>query len=91
MSQEEQLKQIIEEAWENRDSFAAGDTSPILRAAIAEVIRQLDCGQLRVAEKKNRRMDRQPVDQKGGSTLLPPSGKLCDAGRCRRLARAPLL
>ena len=53
MSQEEQLKQIIEEAWENRDSFAAGDTSPILRAAIAEVIRQLDCGQLRVAEKKN--------------------------------------
>lgn len=53
MSQEEQLKQIIEEAWENRDSFAAGDTSPILRAAIAEVIWQLDCGQLRVAEKKN--------------------------------------
>ena len=53
MSQLEQLKQIIEEAWENRDSFAAGDTSPILRAAIAEVIRQLDCGQLRVAEKKN--------------------------------------
>ena len=53
MPQEEQLKQIIEEAWENRDSFAAGDTSPILRAAIAEVIRQLDCGQLRVAEKKN--------------------------------------
>ena len=53
MSQEEQLKQIIEEAWENRDSFAAGDASPILRAAIAEVIRQLDCGQLRVAEKKN--------------------------------------
>ena len=53
MSQEEQLKQIIEEAWENRDSSAAGDTSPILRAAIAEVIRQLDCGQLRVAEKKN--------------------------------------
>lgn len=53
MSQEEQLKQIIEEAWEKRDSFAAGDASPILRAAIAEVIRQLDCGQLRVAEKKN--------------------------------------
>lgn len=53
MSQEEQLKQIIEEAWENQDSFAAGDASPILRAAIAEVIRQLDCGQLRVAEKKN--------------------------------------
>lgn len=53
MSQEEQLKQIIEEAWENRDSFTAGDASPILRAAIAEVIRQLDCGQLRVAEKKN--------------------------------------
>ena len=53
MSQEEQLKQIIEEAWENRDSFEAGDASPILRAAIAEVIRQLDCGQLRVAEKKN--------------------------------------
>ena len=53
MSQEEQLKQIIEEAWENRDCLAAGDASPILRAAIAEVIRQLDCGQLRVAEKKN--------------------------------------
>lgn len=53
MSEQEQLKQIIEEAWENRDSFAAGDASPILRAAIAEVIRQLDCGQLRVAEKKN--------------------------------------
>ena len=53
MTQEEQLKQIVEDAWENRDRFTAGDASPILRAAIAEVIRQLDCGQLRVAEKKN--------------------------------------
>ncbi len=53
MSEQEKLKQIIDQAWENRDSFAAGDASPILRAAIAEVIRQLDCGQLRVAEKKN--------------------------------------
>lgn len=53
MTQEEQLKQIIEDAWENRDSFTATDASPILRAAIAEVIRQLDCGLLRVAEKKN--------------------------------------
>ena len=53
MTQEEQLKQIVEDAWENRDRFTAGDASPILRSAIAEVIRQLDCGQLRVAEKKN--------------------------------------
>ena len=53
MTQEEQLKQIVEDAWENRDRFTAGDASPILRAAIAEVIRQLDCGLLRVAEKKN--------------------------------------
>ena len=53
MTQEEQLKQIVEDAWENRDRFTAGDASPILRAAIAEVIRQRDCGQLRVAEKKN--------------------------------------
>ena len=53
MSEQEQLKQIIDQAWENRDSFAADGASPILRAAIAEVIRQLDCGQLRVAEKKN--------------------------------------
>ena len=53
MTQQEQLKQIIEDAWENRDSFTATDASPILRAAIAEVIRQLDCGLLRVAEKKN--------------------------------------
>ena len=53
MTQQEQLKQIIEDAWENRDSFTAADASPILRAAIAEVIRQLDCGQLRVAEKQN--------------------------------------
>ena len=53
MTQEEQLKSIIEDAWENRDRFTAGDASPVLREAIADVIRQLDDGRLRVAEKKN--------------------------------------
>ncbi len=53
MTQIAQLKNIIEDAWENREKFTADNASPTLRTTVTDVIQQLDSGQLRVAEKKN--------------------------------------
>lgn len=39
MTQKEPLKHIVEDAWENRDRFTAGEASPVLRKTIVEVIR----------------------------------------------------
>ena len=45
------MKEIIEQAWEDRASISPGNTSRKLRSAVREVIEGLDSGELRVAEK----------------------------------------
>jgi 2,3,4,5-tetrahydropyridine-2-carboxylate N-succinyltransferase len=45
------MKNVIEEAWENRSSINPGNAPRTLRDAVEEVLVGLDCGRLRVAEK----------------------------------------
>lgn len=47
----QQLQQIIEQAWEERTQLTPQTAPAPIRAAVAEVIQQLDSGQKRVAEK----------------------------------------
>ena len=47
------MKNIIEEAWENRASMNPASAPRALREAVEEVIAGLDSGKLRVAEKTN--------------------------------------
>jgi 2,3,4,5-tetrahydropyridine-2,6-dicarboxylate N-succinyltransferase len=46
-----ELQQIIDTAFENRATIAPGSADPRLRAAVRQVIDDLDAGRLRVAEK----------------------------------------
>ena len=46
-----ELQQLIDAAFENRASIAPGSADPKLRAAVRQVVDQLDAGSLRVAEK----------------------------------------
>lgn len=46
------LQQIIEDAFENRANFNPNDATDDVRAAVNDVLAQLDAGTLRVAEKK---------------------------------------
>ena len=45
------MRQIIEEAWQNRGALTPGNAPRALREAVDEVIAGLDAGRLRVAEK----------------------------------------
>ena len=45
------MKNVIEEAWDNRSSLGPANAPQILREAVEEVIAGLDSGKLRVAEK----------------------------------------
>jgi 2,3,4,5-tetrahydropyridine-2-carboxylate N-succinyltransferase len=45
------MKQVIEEAWENRSSLGPANAPKELRQAVEEVVAGLDSGKLRVAEK----------------------------------------
>ena len=45
------MKNVIEEAWDNRSSLGPANAPQILREAVEEVIAGLDAGKLRVAEK----------------------------------------
>jgi 2,3,4,5-tetrahydropyridine-2,6-dicarboxylate N-succinyltransferase len=47
----QQLQQIIDQAWEDRANFSPKSAPAQVREAVAEVIRQLDAGALRVAQK----------------------------------------
>jgi 2,3,4,5-tetrahydropyridine-2-carboxylate N-succinyltransferase len=48
------MKDIIEQAWEDRANINAANASQPLRAAVEEVIAGLDAGKLRVAEKQGK-------------------------------------
>lgn len=48
------LQQIIEDAFENRANLNPNDATDDVRAAVNDVLAQLDAGTLRVAEKKRR-------------------------------------
>ena len=48
-------KKIIEQAFEIRDKINAKSVEPAVKDAVNDVINALDCGQLRVAEKKRNR------------------------------------
>src|SRR5438552_16357815 len=45
------MKNVVEEAWENRNSITPASAPRALRDAVEEVIAGLDSGRLRVAEK----------------------------------------
>ena len=64
------MKNIIEEAWENRSALNPANAPKPLRAAIEEVIAGLDAGKLRVAEKQGKedkaQHKRDAKDKKGG-------------------------
>lgn len=47
----QQLQQIIDQAWEQRTEFSPKSAPAAIREAVAHVLNQLDCGQIRVAEK----------------------------------------
>src|SRR5215212_535415 len=47
------LKSVIDEALEKRADLSASSVSPEIRAAVADGMRQLDKGRIRVAEKKD--------------------------------------
>ena len=47
------LQQIIEDAFENRANIKPNDATDDVRAAVNDVLAQLDAGTLRVAEKKD--------------------------------------
>ena len=49
----DQLKNTIEQAWENRAGFTPESTDQAVKSAVNDVIAQLDAGALRVAEKIN--------------------------------------
>jgi 2,3,4,5-tetrahydropyridine-2,6-dicarboxylate N-succinyltransferase len=48
------MKNVIEEAWENRAALSPANAPKPLRAAVEEVIAGLDAGTLRVAEKQGK-------------------------------------
>src|SRR5215470_15511276 len=47
------MREIIEQAWEERASLSPGNAPQKLRKAVRQVIDGLDSGELRVAEKAN--------------------------------------
>jgi len=47
----QEIESIIDRAWENRAQVSPSSADPTLRAAVSEVLGQLDQGKLRVAEK----------------------------------------
>jgi len=49
----EQARKTIEEAWENRTALGPATAPKAVRAAVDEVIADLDAGRLRVAEKRD--------------------------------------
>ena len=49
----DQLKNTIEQAWENRAALAPQAGDPAVKSAVNDVIALLDAGTLRVAEKAN--------------------------------------
>ena len=53
------LQQIIEDAFENRANFNPNDATDDVRAAVNDVLAQLDAGTLRWQKKKDGEMDRQ--------------------------------
>jgi len=51
MSAPEKLQSTIEQAWENRERLSPGSAPAKIGKAVAQVLDELDCGRLRVAEK----------------------------------------
>src|SRR5690606_15029064 len=49
----QQLEQFIDQAWENRNDFSPKNAPADVRAAVAQVIDELNKGSLRVAQKVN--------------------------------------
>ncbi|WP_293775698.1 2,3,4,5-tetrahydropyridine-2,6-dicarboxylate N-succinyltransferase [uncultured Oxalicibacterium sp.] len=49
----QQLEQLIDQAWENRNDFSPKNAPADVRKAVADVIEQLNKGSLRVAQKAN--------------------------------------
>jgi 2,3,4,5-tetrahydropyridine-2-carboxylate N-succinyltransferase len=47
----QEIESLIDRAWENRAQVSPSTADPKLRAAVSEVLAQLDKGKLRVAEK----------------------------------------
>jgi 2,3,4,5-tetrahydropyridine-2-carboxylate N-succinyltransferase len=53
-----ELANTIEEAWNNREEISSSTKGPI-RDAVEAALDALDSGQVRVSEKKTRRVDSQ--------------------------------
>jgi 2,3,4,5-tetrahydropyridine-2,6-dicarboxylate N-succinyltransferase len=84
----EQLKAIIEQAYESRAQMTPQTTPPDLRAAIEAVIELLDRGTLRVAEKQRRRLAGARMAQEGRAAVVSHQGHdRDDGGRRSRLLR----
>jgi 2,3,4,5-tetrahydropyridine-2-carboxylate N-succinyltransferase len=49
----QQLQQLLDQAWEDRANISSKSAPAEVRAAVAQVLEQLDAGTLRVAEKVN--------------------------------------
>ena len=49
----QQLQQLLDQAWEDRANISSRSAPADVRAAVAQVLEQLDAGTLRVAEKVN--------------------------------------
>ena len=65
------LAQAVEAAWDERDRLTP-ESGGGAAEAVETALTLLDSGEARVAEKRGRRLGRQPVAQEGGAALLPP-------------------
>ena len=81
------LQPTIDAAWESRSELSPGNAPAAVREAVAQVIAELDAGRLRVAEKRERRMDDASMDQEGRAAVVPACRQHADGVR-RQTARS---
>ncbi|GEA05942.1 hypothetical protein KUL42_07030 [Alteromonas sp. KUL42] len=67
-----ELKAIIEDAFENRDSISPTSAPEDVKKAVAEAIDLLNSGKARVAEKTCWRMGSSPVAKESRFIVLSP-------------------
>ena len=85
------LTEIIERAWERRAELSPTGAEPELREAVAECIAGLDCGTLRVAEKKDGRwVVNQWLKQAVLLSFRLNDNRVIDAGYTRFFDKVPL-
>ena len=77
------LEAIINDAHEQRTTMSPSSAPPEVRAAVEQVIEQLDAGTLRVAEKRDGLWVGASVGQEGCAAVVSVERQRTHAGRLR--------